>query len=203
MPGSARAVRIPRRSTPTTLASARRSTGAGSTVTSDGRISPHSPPSGHRTVALSAAPVGQSSASRTVSEAPYMIAGHAVAGEPQPVSRAARTGTSTDGDTWRSASGMAVIEILQASRSDPELAALVVPTQERVEQMSVENIMRRFPGDENQMRITVRLFVWAIRGLALSRVLSRDPSETEQAVRLFRHMVAQSVRSGRVSHPDG
>ena len=96
-------------------------------------------------------------------------------------------------------SGMAVIEILQASRSDPELAALVMPTQDRVEQMSVEAIMQRFPGDEKLTRATIRLFVWAIRGLTLSRVLSRDPAETEQAFRLFRHMVLQSIRAGRAS----
>lgn len=94
-------------------------------------------------------------------------------------------------------SGMAVIEILQASRSDPELAALVIPTQERVEQMSIETLMERFPGEEAELRARVRLFVWAIRGLAMSRVLSRDPAETEAAVRLFRDMVSQSVRAGR------
>lgn len=86
-------------------------------------------------------------------------------------------------------SGMAVFEILQASRSDPELAAMVIPTQERVEQASVEAIMRWIPGDLKQTRVMVRLFVWTIRGLAMSSVLSRDPGETEQAVRLFREMV--------------
>lgn len=98
-------------------------------------------------------------------------------------------------------SGMAVIEILQASRSDPELAALVVPTQERVEDSSVALLLQLMPGDERQLRATLRLFVWAMRGLALSRVLSRNPAETEQAVRLFRHMVRQTVRDGRMSHP--
>ena len=96
-------------------------------------------------------------------------------------------------------SGMAVLEILQATRSDPELAALVVPTQERVEQASVEAIMRWIPGSLEQTRIMVRLFVWTIRGLAMSRVLSRDPDETEQAVRLFRQMVTASLVPGRLA----
>lgn len=92
--------------------------------------------------------------------------------------------------------GMAVIEILQASRSDPELAALVIPTQERVEQSSVEAIMRWIPGDIEQTRATVRLFVWAIRGLALSQVLSQDAVETEQAVRLFGKIVGRANIAG-------
>lgn len=93
-------------------------------------------------------------------------------------------------------SGLAVVEILQAARSDPELAELVIPTQERVEQLSIETLLQRFPGDEKQLRTRVRLFVWAIRGLELSRVLSRDPSETEEAVKLFRDMVKVSVQAG-------
>lgn len=93
-------------------------------------------------------------------------------------------------------SGMAVIEILQASRSDPELAALVIPTQERVEQSSVEAIMRWIPGDLEQTRATVRLFVWAIRGLALSQVLSQDSVETEEAVRLFGKIVGRANIAG-------
>lgn len=96
-------------------------------------------------------------------------------------------------------SGMAVLEILQASRSDSELAALVIPTQERVEQASVEAIMRWIPGDPEHMRVMTRLFVWTIRGLAMSRVLSRDPDETEQAVHLFREMVRSFARSGTSS----
>lgn len=93
--------------------------------------------------------------------------------------------------------GMAVIEILQASRSDPELAALVIPTQERVEQSSVEAIMRWIPGDLEQTRATVRLFVWAIRGLALSQVLSQDSVETEHAVRLFGRIVSRANIAGK------
>ena len=89
-------------------------------------------------------------------------------------------------------SGMAVIEVLQASRSDPELAALVIPTQKSVEQASVDAIMGWIPGDTAHTKATVRLFVWAIRGLALSSVLSPDTTETENAVGLFRRLIEQS-----------
>ena len=90
-------------------------------------------------------------------------------------------------------SGMAVIEVLQASRSDPELSELVVPTQQRVEEASVEAIMRWIPGNVARTKASVRLFVWAIRGLALSSVLSPNPTETEHAVDLFRTLVERSA----------
>nr|WP_269748182.1 TetR/AcrR family transcriptional regulator [Alteripontixanthobacter muriae] len=93
-------------------------------------------------------------------------------------------------------SGMAVIEVLQASRSDPELAALVIPTQKSVEQASVDAIMGWIPGDAAHTKATVRLFVWAIRGLALSSVLSPDKAETEDAVSIFQRLIERS-RSGR------
>ena len=91
-------------------------------------------------------------------------------------------------------SGIAVIEILQASRSDAELAALVGPTQERVEEMSIERMSLLYPGEEKEMRSMVRLLVWAIRGLALAHVLVSDPAETERSVRLFRNIVKTAIQ---------
>jgi AcrR family transcriptional regulator len=93
-------------------------------------------------------------------------------------------------------SGLAVNEILQASRSDPELAALVIPTQERVEAESIEGLRQLFPGDEDELRAHVRFFVWATRGLAMSSVLSRDTAVTEQAVQLFKRIVRTAFTSG-------
>lgn len=92
-------------------------------------------------------------------------------------------------------SGLAVIEVLQASRSDQELAALVIPTQNRVEEDSVNAIMRRFPGDIETTRAMVRLFVWAVRGLAISTVLTPNVAETERAVRLFGKLVQGFMES--------
>lgn len=99
-------------------------------------------------------------------------------------------------------SGMAVIEVLQASRSDPELAALVIPTQKRVEQASVDAIMRWIPGNVAKTKATVRLFVWAIRGLALSSVLSPDAAETEDAVGIFQRLIERSGRNRSTSETD-
>ena len=97
-------------------------------------------------------------------------------------------------------SGLAVIEVLQASRSDQELAALVIPTQKRVEEDSVNAMMRWFPGDIEATRATVRLFVWAVRGLAMSTVLTPNSAETERAVRLFRNLVHGFTESRAHAH---
>jgi len=85
--------------------------------------------------------------------------------------------------------GMAVIEILQASRSDPELAELVGPMQDKVEQLSIEAVAKRFPGSEDRMRPAIRLLVWAARGLVLAKALVSDPTETERAVLLFEQIL--------------
>lgn len=97
-------------------------------------------------------------------------------------------------------SGMAVIEILQASRSDRELAELVRPAQERIELISAQGMLGRFGWtDEKEMLAAVRLFVWAIRGLSIAQVLVRDPSEIERSIRFFRKMVTHAFGSGRMS----
>ena len=61
--------------------------------------------------------------------------------------------------------------------------------------------MRWMPGTVEQTRATVRLFVWTIRGLAMSRVLSRGSEETEQAVKLFQKMVRAFARSSGSADP--
>jgi AcrR family transcriptional regulator len=102
-------------------------------------------------------------------------------------------------------SGMAVIEILQASRSDPELAGKVKPAQERIELISARGLVSQTVWDnEKNARAATRLFVWAIRGLAIAQVLMRDPAEINLSIQLFRKMVDQTFGSGRTSrHQSG
>ena len=65
-------------------------------------------------------------------------------------------------DVFSRPSGVAVFEILVASRSDPELAALVLPMQEKIEKTGASNFMHMVgEGDSNMAAI--RLVVWAIR----------------------------------------
>lgn len=95
-------------------------------------------------------------------------------------------------------SGMAVIEILLAARSDPELADLVKPTQERIELVSAHGMLERFGWtDEKETAATVRFFVWAIRGLAIAQVLASGPSEIDRSIQFFRRMVMRAFETGQ------
>lgn len=95
-------------------------------------------------------------------------------------------------------SGMAVLEILQASRSDPELAALVGPMQSRVEQAAASAMGVRFGADEEAIRTMMRLLVWSIRGLAIAEVLSADPAASQRSVRLLRRIIKGAVAAGAI-----
>lgn len=93
--------------------------------------------------------------------------------------------------------GLAVIEILQASRNDPDLTARVAPAQARIEEIATDYIGRLFPGhDPADARAAMRLFVWAIRGLAIAQLLTPDPDDAARAVSLFRRMVEAAVTTG-------
>lgn len=94
-------------------------------------------------------------------------------------------------------SGLAVLEILQASRSDPDLAALVAPMQAAVERMSLAAIDREF-GSANaaEMLPGIRLLVWTVRGLSIAQVLTPDPAELKRSIDYLRLLIEGAVRAG-------
>ncbi len=87
-------------------------------------------------------------------------------------------------------SGVAVLEVLQGSRSDPELAERLLPMQSTIETESFA-WARRFD-DVYGAPVTTplqRLMVWTVRGLSVARTL--DPkADLDKAVSLMRDMVA-------------
>ncbi len=94
-------------------------------------------------------------------------------------------------------SGLAVLEILQASRSDPELAELVTPMQARVEQMSLEAIKQQFgSGDDAGVLAGIRLFVWAVRGLSIAQVLAPDPAEMRRSIDFLKRLIDGAISAG-------
>jgi len=96
-------------------------------------------------------------------------------------------------------SGLAVLEILQASRSDTELAALVTPMQARVEQMSLEAIKQQFgSGDDAGVLAGIRLFVWAARGLSIAQVLAPDPEEMRRSIDFLKLLIDGAIRAGAI-----
>jgi AcrR family transcriptional regulator len=86
--------------------------------------------------------------------------------------------------------GVAVLEVLQGSRSDPALAGQVRALQTRIEADSFVKTARlgadlgiaEFPA-------LVRLIVWAARGLSIAQTLSDDPDSLEDSVTLLRDLV--------------
>jgi hypothetical protein len=95
-------------------------------------------------------------------------------------------------------SGMAVIEILQASRSDPELAELVKPAHDQTEQAGLNNIMARFSMvDSRQALAALRVFVWTMRGLSIAQVHVDDSKEIDDAVNFFKLMVDRAFGQDR------
>jgi AcrR family transcriptional regulator len=94
-------------------------------------------------------------------------------------------------------SGLAVLEILQASRSDPELAALVGPMQARIEERALAGMHLRFgSGDEADTLAGMRLLVWAVRGLSIAQVLVPDPVEIKRSVSYLRRLIEGAIASG-------
>lgn len=95
-------------------------------------------------------------------------------------------------------SGMAVLEILQATRSDRELADLVVPMQEAVERSALHAMRGAFGGDETLALTVMRLMVWSVRGLSIADRYLPHRSETQDAVELLSGLLRQAAPDGMI-----
>lgn len=85
-------------------------------------------------------------------------------------------------------SGVAVLEILQGSRSDRELAERLAPLQAEIEENALDLLGRWFGDTGAGAKTAMRLVVWAARGLSIARVLAPDPDEIEKSVTLLRRL---------------
>lgn len=93
-------------------------------------------------------------------------------------------------------SGVAVLEILQATRNDPELGAMVLPMQQTVEEAALRWTMVRFGLNRRTAAAAMRLVVWAIRGLSIEKILIADPEGIQHALRLLSRMLARAAPNG-------
>ena len=90
-------------------------------------------------------------------------------------------------------SGIAVLEIMLGSRSDPTLAEMLEPLQSRIEAESKERLgqMMREAG----MRVNaealevIRVIVAAIRGLVIEMMFRRSGSEVPAAIHVFETLI--------------
>ena len=90
-------------------------------------------------------------------------------------------------------SGIAVLEIMMGSRSDPALAAVLGPIQARIEAESearVGHLMREAGMQVNTETFEViHVIVAAIRGLAIEGMFRRGDSETPAAIHVFEALI--------------
>lgn len=84
-------------------------------------------------------------------------------------------------------SGIAVLEILQGSRSDTDLARKLRPVQARIEADAREKSNSQIGGDAPLE--LMRLIVWAVRGLSIAKVLAPDQNRIPDAVALLRDLI--------------
>lgn len=98
-------------------------------------------------------------------------------------------------DVFSRPSGVAVLEILVASRSDPELAALVLPMQAEVERTGAANFLARI-GSHDVNMAAIRMVVWAIRGMTLGQTLIPAREEMIEAVQLLARVIDRAVPDG-------
>lgn len=94
-------------------------------------------------------------------------------------------------------SGVAVLEILQGSRSDPVLLEKLAPVQARIDEKASEALAREFPSGLSLGLL--QLIVGAVRGLSIRKVLAPDDESVTEAVTLLQFILASAIRSGDLS----
>lgn len=96
------------------------------------------------------------------------------------------------------APGMAVLEILWATRGDPELAALVLPIQSEIEEASMKSV-QDLAGDHSPRVLSImRLLVWGIRGLTVAKMIVPDPDELKEPLEMLRLLITRAIPSGKI-----
>lgn len=94
-------------------------------------------------------------------------------------------------------SGLAVLEILQAARSDPELSDRVRATQQAIEELATDAMNANYHAPRDAMFVDrMRLIVWAVRGLSIAQVLIKDPEEIGRSIELFSQILRAAEKSG-------
>ncbi|WP_338447068.1 TetR/AcrR family transcriptional regulator [Pelagerythrobacter marensis] len=100
-------------------------------------------------------------------------------------------------------SGVAVLEILQGSRSDPQLCEKLAPVQTRIEEQALAFTHLAAPGDTRGAMAVMRLIVWAVRGLSIAQVLAPAPGSVRDSVKLLRRLIEAGLETGVLSVRSG
>lgn len=92
-------------------------------------------------------------------------------------------------------SGLAVIEILLATRRDADLAEQVMPMQRLIEEEALSLVSGSATSDADvTLRLDLmRMIVWSVRGLSIARLTVCDEPEIQRVVELFRKVVISAT----------
>ncbi len=99
--------------------------------------------------------------------------------------------------TWKLQSrpaGVAVLEIMQGSRSDPVLAKKLKPVQSKIEKAAISTLEREFPRGVSVPLI--QLVVGVARGLAISQVIAPTARSGRAPIELFQKMLDSAIGDG-------
>lgn len=96
-------------------------------------------------------------------------------------------------------SGIAVLEIIQGSRSDPDLAEKILPVHAMIQQDSLKNVSRSVNADPNSLVALTWLVVWAIRGLSIVKNTEFGAQPIHEAVNLLRELLKAGLTTGLLS----
>lgn len=94
--------------------------------------------------------------------------------------------------------GVAVLEILQASRSDPELADLVRHRQAEVEDAALATVQSGLGGGRDAALAVMRLMVWSVRGLSIANRVMPAGIDTRTPVELLCSLLKLAAPGGRI-----
>jgi AcrR family transcriptional regulator len=94
----------------------------------------------------------------------------------------------------RQPSGIAVLEILLGSRSDPQLAAKLAPVRQRMDEMGTA-MLRQDLEREPSFFLTY-LIIAVSRGLSVTEMLSPQSNHAAGVLRLFRQLLKAGVDTG-------
>ena len=96
-------------------------------------------------------------------------------------------------------SGVAVLEIMQGSRSDPQLCEMLAPVQARIEKEALEFTHLAAAQDARGAMAVMRLVVWAIRGLSIAQVFAPAPGSVRDSVKVLKRLMAAGLETGMLS----
>ncbi|RVU05665.1 TetR/AcrR family transcriptional regulator [Novosphingobium umbonatum] len=95
-------------------------------------------------------------------------------------------------------SGVAVLEILQASQSDKELHEIIRLKQADVELASLETMRKDLGGSAETALAVKRLMVWAVRGLSIANRVMPDGIDMQAPISLLASLLKAAAPNGRV-----